>query len=65
MMDIKCAKSDSAFYAENADFKDYVDKCVKTYNKSVEDIFKSPITQEYRKSLEDGGCNAKNKGKEG
>ena len=55
---------DKSYYNSNEDFKTYVDKCAKTYNKSVEEVLQSPITEEYRKSL-DGGCNSKVKKAEG
>ena len=60
----KNIESSKSFYNTNADFKTYVDKCAVTYRKSVDEILQSPITEEYKKSLMDGGCNAKNKGKE-
>ena len=49
----------SKFYAENADFKEYVDKCATTYQKDVSEVFELSITKEYMKSLQKGGCNAK------
>ena len=39
------------FYKSNSDFKDYVDKCMQTYQKDITDILISPITQEYYKML--------------
>ena len=41
------------------DFKRYVDKCSISYGKSLDEILQSPITREYYKSLQRGGCNAK------
>lgn len=35
------------FYCDNEDFKLYVDKCAKTYNKTINEILESPITEEY------------------
>lgn len=35
------------FYKNNKDFKAYVDKCAKTYNKTVDQMLQSPITEEY------------------
>lgn len=35
------------FYKNNKDFKAYVDKCAETYNKTINEILESPITEEY------------------
>lgn len=43
-MDIK---NKYKFYCDNKDFKIYVDKCAKTYNKTINEILESPITEEY------------------
>ena len=48
-----------SFYNSDKDFKTYVDRCATTYQKSVDEILQSPITEEYRKSLEYGGCNSR------
>ena len=52
------------FYHDNQDFKDYVDKCVATYGKDIEDVFNLKITQEYMESLQKGGCNNKSESSE-
>lgn len=44
-------------YERNQDFKEYVDKCCKSYNKDLNDMLLSPITREYCLSLQKGGCN--------
>lgn len=38
-------------YNENKDFKDYVDKCVKTYGKDVDHMLRQPITDQYYQYL--------------
>ena len=47
------------FYENNADFKKYVDANRRTYNRTLAQELASPITQEYYKSLQRGGCNEK------
>lgn len=47
------------FMDKNEGFRDYVLSNMRTYNKKCTDILKSPITQEYYKSLLKGGCNAR------
>lgn len=39
------------YYTTNKDFKEFVDKCMKTYNWSLEKVLESPITKEYYKYL--------------
>lgn len=39
------------FYNENKDFKEYVDKCVKTYGKDVDYMLSTPIAKEYYEYL--------------
>ena len=47
-MDVEMYK----FYTENSDFKEYVDKCMTTYNKNdVDAVFSLRITKEYMKYL--------------
>lgn len=41
------------FYEVNEDFKDYVDKCVKTYGKDVDFMLRTPIAYEYYKQLKE------------
>ena len=41
------------FYEQNEDFKDYVDKCVKTYGKDVNFMLSTPIAYEYYKQLKE------------
>lgn len=62
---VKESISSKVFYEKNTDFKNYVDKCVSTYNKTLDEVFQSPITEAYKLSLMDGGCNAKNSREEG
>ena len=45
------------FMDNNEVFRDYVLSNMRTYNKKCADILKSPITQEYYRSLQKGGCN--------
>lgn len=45
------------FYENNADFKKYVDANRRTYKRTLSQELASPITQEYYKSLQKGGCN--------
>ena len=45
-----------AYYC-NGDFERYVDRNAKTYNKTLKEVLQSPITEEYYKSLQKGGCN--------
>ena len=52
------------FYKNNADFKQYVDRCVKTYGKTVEFMMQTPIADAYREGILDGHCGTKIKGKE-
>jgi len=35
------------FYNKNADFKDFVDKCMTTYRWTLEQALSSPITKNY------------------
>lgn len=41
------------FYEQNEDFKDYVDKCVKTYGRDVNFMLSTPIAYEYYKQLKE------------
>ena len=45
------------FFEENKDFKRYVTRCMATYGKQLTEVLKSPITEEYYRSLIKGGCN--------
>ena len=45
------------FYLINHDFQVYVNKNCQSYNRTLEQELKSPITWEYYKSLQKGGCN--------
>ena len=47
------------FYLTNHDFQVYVNKNCQTYNRSLDEELKNPITVEYYKSLQKGGCNEK------
>ena len=48
------------FYDENPDFKRFVDRNAKQYRKSPAYIMETPTAKEYFKSLQKGGCNARN-----
>ena len=50
------------FYLTNHDFQVYVNKNCQIYKRSLDDELKSPITVEYYKSLQKGGCNEKREG---
>lgn len=52
------------FYENNADFKKYVDANRRTYNRTLAQELASPITQEYYKSLQKGGCNERKRREE-
>ena len=45
------------FFEKNEDFRKYVTRCMATYGKQLTDVLKSPITEEYYRSLIKGGCN--------
>ena len=45
------------FYLTNYDFQIYCNKNMQTYTRSLDTEMASPITQEYYKSLQKGGCN--------
>lgn len=45
------------FYLINYDFQVYVNKNCQTYGRTLDQELKSPITREYYKSLQKGGCN--------
>ena len=64
-MSLNDLSESKSFYKNNPDFKCYVDKDIKMYNRTLDEALLSPITENYRKSLMDGGCNAKKKRKEG
>lgn len=49
------------FYLTNYDFQLYCNKNMQTYNRSLDAEIASPITQEYYKSLQKGGCNERRK----
>lgn len=49
------------FYLENYDFQIFVNKNCQTYRKPLDYMLATPITQEYYKSLQKGGCNEKRK----
>lgn len=44
-------------YRDNADFRRYVDACVRSYGHDVDYALESPIVVEYARSLMKGGCN--------
>lgn len=44
-------------YLTDYDFQLYVNKCCQSYHKTPEQVMASPITKEYCKSLQEGGCN--------
>ena len=39
------------FYYKNADFKDFVDRCMRTYNWTLEFALSTPITKNYYEYL--------------
>lgn len=45
------------FYLENYDFQVFVNKNCQTYQRSLDYMLATPITQEYYESLRKGGCN--------
>lgn len=47
------------FYLTNHDFQVYVNKNCQTYHRVLDDELKSPITVEYYRSMQKGGCNEK------
>ena len=47
------------FYLIDHEFQLYVNKNCQTYHRTLDQELKSPITIEYYKSLQRGGCNAK------
>ena len=42
-------------YATNADFREYVDKCTKTYRKSIDEVLDLATTAEYALYLQNKG----------
>jgi len=47
------------FYENDPDFREYCHKQMEVYRKKLTDVLISPITEEYYKSLQPGGCNYK------
>lgn len=47
------------FYLTDHDFQVYVNKNLQTYGKKLAEELQNPITVEYYKSMQKGGCNAK------
>ena len=47
------------FLTTSEDFKNFVEKNMQTYNRTLEQELQSPITVEYYKSLQKDGCNYK------
>ena len=47
------------FYLTNHDFQVYVNKNCQTYKRTLDQELQSPITYEYYKSMQKGGCNYK------
>ena len=45
------------FYLANYDFQIYVNKNCQTYKRTLDQELQSPITYEYYKSMQKGGCN--------
>ena len=46
------------FYMKNSDYRDYIDKCVKTYGKDVQYMLETPIAKEVYREMQEGGVNA-------
>lgn len=42
----------NTLYATNEDFREYVDKCAKTYRKTVDEVLEMQTTKEYAYYLE-------------
>ena len=47
------------FYLTNHDFQIFVNKGCQTYRRNLDAMLVDPITIEYYKSMQRGGCNAK------
>ena len=47
------------FYLTDYDFNIYCNKNMMYYNRGLDEEMSSPITVEYYRSLQKGGCNAK------
>lgn len=47
------------FYLTNYDFQLFVNKNIQTYGKKLVEELQNPITVEYYRSMQQGGCNAK------
>lgn len=45
------------FYEENKDYRDYVDKCVKTYGKDVDYMLRTKTAEEVYREMQKGGAN--------
>lgn len=45
------------FYLADHDFQVYVNRNCQTYGRTLNEELKNPITMEYYKSLQKGGCN--------
>ena len=46
-------------YTRNKSFKRYVDACMESYDMALDTVLQSPITEEYYKSIQQGGYNWK------
>ena len=46
------------FYLSNHDFELYVNNNCRTYHRTRDEELQSPITIEYYRSMQRGGCNA-------
>lgn len=44
-------------YRKNKDFRRYVDACMETYGKTLDEVLELRITESYYKELQKGGCN--------
>ena len=47
------------YYLTDHDFQTYVNRNCQTYHRCLDDELQSPITIEYYRSLQKGGCNAR------
>lgn len=45
------------FYKTDPDFKNFIDRNMKTYQKSLDEELDNPIAHNYYRSLLPGGCN--------
>jgi hypothetical protein len=66
-IDLMIEKGEMAdlYFSDDPDFKHYVDSNMMTYGRKLADELESPITREYYRSLQKGGCNERHRKKDG